>query len=289
MLLGVDAGGTGSRAVLISETGAVLGTGTAGPGNPSLLGAAAATAIGTAVRAALGVHDPARVTAAVAGVAGISGLAAVHDAFEREWKDIGLTCEVPIVGDAVTAYAAGSDAPAGAVLIAGTGAVAARVDGLDVVAVADGLGWLLGDEGSGTWIGLQAVRAAARAPHGPLGAAILRATGTDSSDALVNWAGRQAPAAFAALCPLVCGTPGAEPILDAAADRLLATLSELDDGGPVVLAGTLLTAGTPVRHRILAALGDRATVASDPALGAARLAGGSRARAGTRSADPGAA
>jgi N-acetylglucosamine kinase-like BadF-type ATPase len=255
----------------------VLGTVTAGPGNPCLVGAAAAAAIGDAVRQALGGHDPGSVRAAVVGVAGLSGLAAVRDAFELQWKAIGLTCDVPIVGDAVTAFAAGSTEPAGAVLIAGTGAVAAVVDGLDVVRVADGLGWLLGDEGSGTWIGLQAVRAAVRTTpeESELAGAVRRAARVDSADALVHWAGRQPPSSFAALCPLVCGSgdPVAARIVDAAVRRLLATLSEVDDGrSPVVLAGGLLTADTPVRHGVRAALGGRATVAGDPARGALRLA-----------------
>ena len=277
LVLGVDAGGTGSRAVLATASGTVLGTGTAGPGNPCLLGAAAAAAIGDAVRQALGDHDPGSVRAAVIGLAGLSGLAAVRDAFELQWKAIGLTCDVPIVGDAVTAFAAGSAVPAGVVLIAGTGAVAAVVDDLDVVRVADGLGWLLGDEGSGTWIGLQAVRAAARTgpAESELAGAVWRAAGVDSADALIHWAGRQPPSSFAALCPLVCasGDPAAARIVDAAVRCLLATLSEVDDGGsPVVLAGGLLTADTPVRRRVCAALGRRATVAGDAARGAARLA-----------------
>lgn len=276
-VLGVDAGGTGSRAVLVTRSGTVLGTGSAGPGNPCLLGAAAAAAVGDAVRQALGGHDPGSVRAALVGVAGLSGLAAVRDAFELQWKAIGLTCDVPIVGDAVTAFAAGSTEPAGAVLIAGTGAVAAVVDGLDVVRVADGFGWLLGDEGSGTWIGLQAVRAAARTTpaRSELAGAVWRAAGVDSSDALVNWAGRQLPSAFAGLCPLVCESadPAATGILAGAVRRLLATLSEVDDGtSPVVLAGGLLTADTPVRRGVRAALAGRAAVSGDAAWGAARLA-----------------
>jgi N-acetylglucosamine kinase-like BadF-type ATPase len=273
VVLGVDAGGTGSRAVLISRDGTVRGIGAAGPGNPCLRGAAAVAAIGRAVRQALAGHDPASVGAAVVGVAGLSGVAAVADAFDREWKAIGLTCEVPIVGDAVTAFAAGSSEAGGAVLIAGTGAVAAHVHGLTVTRVADGLGWLLGDEGSGTWIGLQAVRAAVRRDS-PLAAEVMRSAGVTTSDDLVNWAGRQPPSAFAALCPLVCASadPVAGRILDDAVARLLGTLSELDSGGPVVLAGALLTGDTPVRRGVLAALGNRATVAGNPACGAARLA-----------------
>jgi N-acetylglucosamine kinase-like BadF-type ATPase len=47
--------------------------------------------------------------------------------------------------------------PEGAVLIAGTGAVPALVNGLDIIRTTDGHGWLLRDEGSGTWLGLQAL------------------------------------------------------------------------------------------------------------------------------------
>jgi len=152
--------------------------------------------------------------------------------------------------------------------------VAALVDGLAVTRTADGLGWLLGDEGSGTWLGLQAVRAAARGPS-DLGARVFAYAGVASADALIAWAGRQPPSAFAGLAPIVCrsGDPVAARIVAGAVTRLLATLGELDrPDGPVVLAGGLLTAGTPVQRGVLAALGDRASVAGDPALGAARLA-----------------
>ena len=40
----------------------------------------------------------------------------------------------------------------------------------------------------------------------------------------------------------------------------------------MVLAGGLLTTATPVRRGVLEALGSRASVAGDPAAGAARLA-----------------
>ena len=58
LILGVDAGGTASKAVVVAPDGTVLGRGTAGPGNPSAVGSAAAVAIGEAVRGALGPHDP---------------------------------------------------------------------------------------------------------------------------------------------------------------------------------------------------------------------------------------
>jgi glucosamine kinase len=276
LALGVDAGGTGSRALLLDGTGVQVGRGDGGPGNP-MAGPVAVRTIGATVRAALHGHDPARVGFAVVGIAGLSAMAdpSVRDAFTAEWRAIGLRCPVRIVGDAVTAFAAGMPAEEhGAVLIAGTGAVAALVDGLEVLRTADGHGWLLGDEGSGVWVGLQAVRSAVRRASA-LGTAVLESTGTRTADELIAWATRQSPGAFARLAPLVCTTrdPEAERIVAEAVDRLVATVAELDHpDGPVVLAGGLLTAGTPIRAGVLDALGDRARISGDPVTGAARLA-----------------
>ncbi|HEV7964172.1 MAG TPA: BadF/BadG/BcrA/BcrD ATPase family protein [Actinoplanes sp.] len=299
LVVGVDAGGTASRAVVADANGEVIARAAAGPGNPVAQGPAAAVHIGAAIRAALDGHDPRHVDAAVVGLAGISALfdPALTEAFAREWKAIGLTCDVEVVGDAVTAFAAGTSAPAGAVLIAGTGAVAALVDNGRIVRTADGLGWLLGDFGSGLWLGLEAVRAIARAwpPASQiatgvqsgsahlegLAARIAAYAAVGSRDELVYWAGRVPPASFAALAPLVCaaaegGDPLAERLVADAADRLVATLDELAaPPGPVVLGGGLLAARTPVGALVLSVLRGRGMevhVAHDPAAGAARLA-----------------
>jgi len=295
LALGVDAGGTASRAVVAGPDGRILGRGSAGPGNPTSAGCQAARSIGTAIRAALGDRDPHSVRAVVAGVAGVGILAdpAIAAAFAAEWAAIGLTCPITTVGDAVSAFAAGSPAASGAVLIAGTGAVAARIENWRITRTADGLGWLLGDEGSGLWLGLQAIRAVARlqaSTQDGLAARIAAHTGAGSRDELVQWAGRQPPPAFAELAPLVCasaraGDPLARRLTTEAGARLLATLSELDPMaepsttpppiGPVVLAGGLLTADTPIRTTVLEALTNRGTptaTAHDPATGAAWLA-----------------
>src|SRR5690348_17279573 len=145
LVLGVDAGGTASRAVLATVTGSVLGRGAAGPGNPLSCGpAAAATAIGSALRTALTGHDPSRVAAGVLGVAGTSAAASpeIAAAFAEMWAGLGLRCPMRLVGDVVTAFAAGTPSPSGRVLIAGTGAIAARITGHEIAGTADGLGWL---------------------------------------------------------------------------------------------------------------------------------------------------
>ena len=89
--------------------------------------------------------------------------------------------------------------------------------------------------------------------------------------------GRRRPLS-AALAPLVCasaatGDPTAIRLTTEAATRLAATLAELGPHhGPVVLAGGLLAANTPVRKALLAILPDQVTTSRDPAAGAAWLA-----------------
>ncbi|WP_449064438.1 BadF/BadG/BcrA/BcrD ATPase family protein, partial [Planomonospora algeriensis] len=165
LMLGVDAGGTSSRAVTVTSQGDVVGRGRAGGGNPAALGAARAFAnLGLAVRGALASLDPAEVRAVTVGLAGAATLRdpAVRAVFERTVLDCGPVVPPRVVGDAVVAFAAGTAAPSGTVLISGTGAVAARITGHEPVAVADGHGWLLGDEGSAFWLGRAAARTAVR-------------------------------------------------------------------------------------------------------------------------------
>ena len=68
--------------------------------------------------------------------------------------------------DAVTALAGASVAQPGVIVIAGTGAVAyGRLDS-GAEARSGGWGYLIGDEGSGYWIGIEAIRAACQASDG---------------------------------------------------------------------------------------------------------------------------
>jgi N-acetylglucosamine kinase len=73
---------------------------------------------------------------------------------------------VRIEPDLVAAWAGATGGSPGAVLIAGTGAVAYARDADGCSARAGGWGPLFGDEGSGYWIGCEALRAAARALDG---------------------------------------------------------------------------------------------------------------------------
>jgi N-acetylglucosamine kinase-like BadF-type ATPase len=209
------------------------------------------------------------------------------------WAGLGLRCPMRLVGDVVTAFAAGTPSPSGRALIAGTGAIAAHITDHEIAATADGLGWLLGDEGSGRWIGLQALRhtvrnwpppaASASRGHG-LSAAVAAHARAASADALIAWAQALPLADIDALAPLVCiaataGDPAAAGIVTAAASKLLATLDKVGGCGPVVLAGGLLAGDTPLRDQVRTALQARAiptATSHDPAAAAAWLAARTR-------------
>jgi N-acetylglucosamine kinase-like BadF-type ATPase len=187
-----------------------------------------------------------------------------------------------VVGDVISAFAAGTPSPSGAVLIAGTGAIAALVDRHQIVRTADGFGWLLGDLGSGRWMGLQALRAAVRDWSSPLARAVAAHAEVETADDLIRWA--QTPplplASIGSLAPVVCdccraGEPAAAAIVREAVAHLLATLDEVGSSGPVVLGGSLLSCATPVRDGVLEALRQRdvtAHLSHDPAAAAAWLA-----------------
>ena len=282
LVVGVDAGGTASRAVVATLAGEVAGRGRAGPGNPLSAGPAAVAAIAAALRLALAGLAPAAVTGGVLGLAGHSAGAdpAITAALTDAWVRAGLSCPFRTVGDAVTAFAAGTAAPSGAVLIAGTGAVAAQIEDHRIVRTADGWGWLLGDDGSGHWIGLRALRAAVRDWPAPFARVVAAHAGVPGPDELVRWAQALPHDRIAALAPVVCaqartGCPTATGIVGEAVVALAGTLDRLGPRGPVVLAGGLLAGDTPVRDGVLAVLdGPGATVLTgrDPAAAAAWLA-----------------
>jgi glucosamine kinase len=188
------------------------------------------------------------------------------------------------------AFAAGTEATTGSVLVAGTGAVAARIDGGRLVATAGGHGWLLGDEGSGFWLGREAVRATLHAldagdPPGALGEAVLSTLPDPGGGraALVQQAYAQSPVALSSLAPLVtaahdAGDPVAGRIVLAAIDHLVALFGRLPDPQPrepVVLAGALTERGTPIGHALRRHLAERrldVLSAQDPVTGAAAIA-----------------
>jgi N-acetylglucosamine kinase-like BadF-type ATPase len=157
LVVGVDAGATSTRVSVHTLDGTRVGYARAGAGNPTAHGLAkAVAAISAALEAALPPGGGPLVVASLAGVAGHVG--EMVPELAKSWASHGIAEEPRYVGDVPIAYAAGSPEPDGSLLLSGTGAVAARFVDHRLDALADGLGWLLGDAGSGFWIGREAAR-----------------------------------------------------------------------------------------------------------------------------------
>ncbi|MEO3802857.1 BadF/BadG/BcrA/BcrD ATPase family protein [Nonomuraea sp. B1E8] len=289
LVVGVDAGATSTRVAVHTLDGTRVGYARAGAGNPTAHGLAkAVSAIETALGQALGSLDGSRVVASLAGVAG--HVEEMVPALAKVWAGQGIAAEPRYMGDVPIAYAAGSPEPDGSLLLSGTGAVAARIAGFELGVVADGLGWLLGDAGSGFWIGREAARAVVDAFDRGLPVAALDRTvpdrdpasgagGAEAGNGLLvalvgeHFLGAERPATpravadrivrlaqadhmrLAALSPLVGraaseGDPLAAGIVREAAGHLVATLRRVHTSGPVVLAGSVLTNPGPVRQAV---------------------------------------
>jgi glucosamine kinase len=140
-------------------------------------------------------------------------------------------------------------------LVAGTGSVAVAADGASRRR-AGGWGSRVGDEGSGAWLGIEAVRATLRAldgrdPPGPLADAVEAAWGA-GVDALVGRSKGAAPADFAALAPLVLEHARRDPAAGALLARGVHHLVELvmaaaagREPAAIAWAGGLATALAP--------------------------------------------
>jgi glucosamine kinase len=154
-VLGVDAGGTGSRAVLIVN-GTIERHYCGPPLNALLHGQA-----GTVLAELLLAH---RVDAAGIGLPGIGRHAALGAQLATELETI-TDSRVRVATDSVVAWLGAFLGAPGIVVIGGTGSVA--MGGYrPPLTQARGYGYLLGDEGSGYWIGNQGLRAAlAAADH----------------------------------------------------------------------------------------------------------------------------
>lgn len=311
-ILAIDAGGTSSRAVLLDASGACSGFGRAGGGNPTAVGIAAAVeALALAAERALGEagvvppeHDS-LVVIALAGTATAPFLALLEERFAA----LGLSGQIMIEPDLLGTFCSGTALRDGYAAIAGTGAIAARVVDGQIHTVKGGSGWLLGDTGSGFWIGQQVARAAVAfldglGPSTALAQLLLEATGIERTGArslgrseelsqLVHKLYALRPVELARFAPLAfTAIDGAQPdavardILDAAAAgiaRVLTAAIEPEVGGVaapgvVVLGGSVLAAGlarapTIFTHRLRAATGDAELIpVEDGVVGAAVLA-----------------
>jgi N-acetylglucosamine kinase-like BadF-type ATPase len=164
-VLGIDAGGTKTVCYLANADGEIVGEGRRGGANLQAHGELEVEKVLHAV------IEDAIGDRAIQPVAVCLGLAGVDrpddDHIVRAiMRRLGYRSHLVVVNDAFIALTAGVRDEPGVVLIAGTGSIAFGVNEDGYAARAGGWGYVLGDEGSGYWIGREALIAVVREADG---------------------------------------------------------------------------------------------------------------------------
>jgi len=291
IVVGIDAGASKTRAFAVDRAGIVVGRGAGGGGNlltsPDPQGAIAA-----ALAEALGGRAADAVVLSCAG--------GDRDTERTRGREILARLAPPgakllVTHDAIAALYAGNPTGCGVVLIAGTGSIAYGRNEEGEEDRAGGWGYLIGDEGSAVWCGLEALRAISHAVDGRgaptrMTALLLQQLGVgEFSDVLPLLYGRPhpAPAIGAATRALASASTEGDAIANAILQRganalaRAATVVALTLGlaaGPVYLAGGAFENLSLLQRLVqldLLGLLPQATVEpvrEEPAVGAARLA-----------------
>ncbi|HKF44630.1 MAG TPA: BadF/BadG/BcrA/BcrD ATPase family protein [Thermoanaerobaculia bacterium] len=156
-VLGIDAGGTKTRAILADETGRMVAGSWGGGANLRTHGELEVEKVLHSVIEQAQAQGGARAQAIAIGIAGADrpdDHAVLRDILRR----LGFPERVVVANDARVAFVAGSERRVGLALICGTGSIAWGRNAAGEIARAGGWGWHLGDEGSGFWIGERAIR-----------------------------------------------------------------------------------------------------------------------------------
>jgi N-acetylglucosamine kinase-like BadF-type ATPase len=164
-VLGIDAGGTKTVCLLARGDGTIVGQARAGGANLQAEGELAVEKVLHTVMDEAVDGRPSEIAAICLGMAGVDREAdgAVIRAIMRR---IGAKARTIVVNDALVALVAAVDEAPGIVVICGTGSIAYGRSARGVAARSGGWGYLLGDEGSGYWIGCRTLQAVARAADG---------------------------------------------------------------------------------------------------------------------------
>jgi N-acetylglucosamine kinase-like BadF-type ATPase len=295
-VLGIDAGGTKTVCQLADDRGEVIAEARRGGANLQASGELEVEKVlHDVMNDAIGDREinPSAICLGIAGVDRPDDARTVGGIMRR----IGSKARILVVNDALVALEAGAPGEPGVVVIAGTGSISYGRNDRNEAARAGGWGYVLGDEGSGYWIGRAAVRAVLReadrrGPKTQLTGLLLKYFQIDRAQNLIHevYHGTLRPAAIAALAQSVhaafkAGDSVAIGILRGSADELessaLSVARRLDLVGssfPFVLAGGMFKAVPwlyeELERRLPLAAPTSRIIRLDvePAIGAVRLA-----------------
>ncbi|EOH6076492.1 BadF/BadG/BcrA/BcrD ATPase family protein [Burkholderia cenocepacia] len=283
--IGIDGGGTGTRAVLADRHGRELAQGRGGPSGLGLGIERAWASIGAACADAFtqaGLAFDWSQCALGCGLAGVNNTAWL--AAFRAQAPLGA---LAIESDAYTTVVGAHGGAPGLIVALGTGSIAAALDAAGACRIAGGFGFPSGDEASGAWLGVRALAYAqqaldGRVPRDAFATALLAETGAQDRDALVQWSCDANQTIYARLAPIVFAHrthPVARALIAQAGNEIGKMIDALDPQHalPVALCGGLadaLAPAVPARHaaRLRAPLDDSAHGALRLALQALRAA-----------------
>jgi len=197
LLMAIDAGGSGSRAVLFRATGEVVSKAYGDSCNYQSVGSGVVEgrirSLLSSVTEILGQHPT--VECAVFGMAGLDterDLQLLRRLVEHACNDLGIKiAKIIVENDGLVATRGTLGDGPGLALIAGTGSITYGVKGNVFIRVG-GWGHRLGDEGSGFWIGKLGLMHVLRSLDGRESASgltrtILEKLGLQSADDVVHW------------------------------------------------------------------------------------------------------
>lgn len=194
LFLGIDGGGSSVRVVIADESLQIRAEISGKTANPNVAGWETARAtIQQAIRSALDQAGCAAqdIRAASAGIAGAEASRA-GDWVRSVLGDVLPNALLVPAGDHEIALIGAHGQRRGVLILAGTGSVAYGIDDKGETILIGGWGYLLGDEGSGYWLGIQALQAVVRHMETrgcptSLTAALLDATGLTDRDSIITW------------------------------------------------------------------------------------------------------
>ncbi len=239
LYLGIDAGGTHTRARLVADDGRILGSGEAGAANtprglPQALRAIEDCYAQAIAEAGLGAEQVATIRAGI-GTAGLNrrGFLPGLQAHGFPFKSTAFASDAAIAN--LGAHA-GED---GAIVIVGTGSVGFGRVGERVFTLG-GYGFPVSDEGSGAELGLRAIRRSLWARDGRIAHTAMTDEVLErfhgSPGEIVAWTARATPADYGSFAPIVLdhairGDAVAERIVQDAARRIEAMIRTLFEFG----------------------------------------------------------